>query len=59
MSARDTGTEQSDRDSAKQISFAQDKLHAFTQDIADPAVTEILRLSILPILKSTYRTIKL
>ena len=59
MSARDTGTEQSVRDTAKQISFAQDKLHATTYDIADSVGIEILRLTILSILNSTYPTIKL
>jgi TetR/AcrR family transcriptional regulator len=37
MAARDTGTEQLIKDTAKQIFFAEGKLHATTQDIADAA----------------------
>lgn len=37
MAARDTGTEQLIKDTAKQIFFAEGKLHATTQDIADCA----------------------
>ena len=59
MSARDTGTEQLVRDIAKQISFAEVKLHAATQYITDSAGIGSLRLLILPILNSTYPTIKL
>lgn len=59
MSARNTGTEQSVKDTAKQISFAQCKLHATTHDIADSADTDSLRLTMLPIINSTYSTIKL
>jgi len=37
MAARDTGAEQLIKDKAKQIFFAEGKLHATTQDIADCA----------------------
>lgn len=37
MGARDTGTEQLIKDTAKRIFFAEGKLHATTQDIADAA----------------------
>lgn len=37
MSARDTGTEQLIKDTAKRIFFSEGKLHATTQDIADAA----------------------
>ena len=37
MAQRDTGTEQLIKDTAKQIFFAEGKLHATTQDIADAA----------------------
>lgn len=59
MSARDTGTEQSFRDSAKQISFAREKFHAAIQDITDSAGIDNLWLIILLILNSTYPTTKL
>ena len=37
MAARDTGTEQLIKDTAKRIFFSEGKLHATTQDIADAA----------------------
>lgn len=37
MSTRDTGTEQLIKDTAKRVFFAEGKLHATTQDIADAA----------------------
>ncbi|TKK66135.1 TetR/AcrR family transcriptional regulator [Ilyomonas limi] len=37
MATRDTGTEQLIKDTAKRIFFAEGKLHATTQDIADAA----------------------
>lgn len=37
MAARDTGTEKLIKDTAKRIFFAEGKLHATTQDIADAA----------------------
>lgn len=37
MSLRDTGTEQLIKDTAKRIFFAEGKIHATTQDIADAA----------------------
>lgn len=37
MASRDTGTEQLIKDTAKRIFFAEGKLHATTQDIADAA----------------------
>lgn len=37
MAARDTGTEQLIKDTAKRVFFAEGKLHATTQDIADAA----------------------
>ncbi len=37
MGARDTGTEQLIKDTAKRVFFAEGKLHATTQDIADAA----------------------
>jgi TetR/AcrR family transcriptional regulator len=37
MSTRDTGTEQLIRDTAKHLFFAEGKLHATTQEIADAA----------------------
>jgi AcrR family transcriptional regulator len=37
MTSRDTGTEQLIKDTAKQLFFAEGKLHATTQEIADPA----------------------
>jgi len=37
MAVRDTGTEQLIKDTAKQVFFAEGKLHATTQDIADAA----------------------
>ncbi|WP_158828581.1 TetR/AcrR family transcriptional regulator [Mucilaginibacter lacusdianchii] len=37
MAARDTGTEQLIKDTAKRVFFAEGRLHATTQDIADAA----------------------